>query len=68
MTKDEYFNRMADFALLGIDCPDAAIAERLRYQVIHMLKEVERDARHTACDHINAAANAVQNQTYPEPR
>lgn len=67
MSKDDYFKNMANIALGDVEISGKDGA-RLRHQIESALRQVERDARHTACEHLNACQQAIQNQSYPAPR
>ena len=57
---DRYITKMVGHAMTGIEV-DEPIRTRLTFQIEHILRQVERDARAVAYARVNDCANAVNN-------
>ena len=62
MNKD-YFERMADLALHEFE---RVTPEQLRRQVLLVLRDVERDTRHQACDRVADMERQIMNMEPPK--
>jgi hypothetical protein len=56
---DAYIEKHVGYALTGIIIADPKTLDTLRFQIGHVLRQVERDARGVACASIYACANEV---------
>ena len=63
--EQEYFEHMADLALVGMDTLAALDHDRFRRQIIVALKEVERECRHAAADRASKLSNELRNMRPP---